>query len=271
MKKYLSFVMIFVLMIFSTSCKKSTGSVELVIFAAASMTNTLEEIAILYKEQSPNVSLIFNFDSSGTLKTQIQEGAYSDLFISAGQLQMDQLDINASPLANTERLDFVLAGTRLDLLENRIALCVPSGNPAGVASFDDLADKLRHANILFAMGNSNVPVGQYTQRILAYYGLNENVLTNAGKITYGSNVREVATQILEASVSAGVVYQTDAHSLGLEIVDFATVEMSGQVTYPAAVLNTSNNEDEAKAFLDFLQTPQVMAVFEKVGFSAVRP
>jgi len=245
-------------------------STELVVFAAASMTETLQEIAVLYKAAVPNVSLVFNFDSSGTLKTQIQQGADCDLFISAGQLQVDQLDIAANPSVNTERLDFVLQGMRINLLENRVTLCVPQGNPASIKSFDDLAGKLKTANILFAMGNSDVPVGQYTQRIFSYYGLDEKALSVAGKITYGSNVKEVTTQISEASVSCGVVYCTDAFSAGLEVVDYATVEMCGQVVYPAAVLKTSGNVDAAKAFLDYLRTPAAMAVFEKVGFAAAR-
>ena len=245
-------------------------STELVVFAAASMTETLQEIAVLYKAAVPNVSLVFNFDSSGTLKTQIQQGADCDLFISAGQLQVDQLDITANPSVNTERLDFVLKGTRINFLENRVTLCVPQGNPASVKNFDDLAGKLKTANILFAMGNSDVPVGQYTQRIFSYYGLDEKALSVAGKITYGSNVKEVTTQISEASVSCGVVYCTDAFSAGLEVVDYATVEMCGQVVYPAAVLKTSGNVDAAKAFLDYLRTPAAMAVFEKVGFAAAR-
>jgi len=250
------------------SGKKDAQSTELVVFAAASMTETLQEIAILYKAAAPDVNLIFNFDSSGTLKMQIQQGADCDLFISAGQLQVDQLDIAANPSVNTEKLDFVLQGTRLNLLENRVTLCVPQGNPASIKNFDDLAGKLKTADILFAMGNSDVPVGQYTQRIFAYYGLDEKALAAAGKITYGSNVKEVATQILEASVSCGVVYCTDAFSAGLQVVDYATVEMCGQVVYPASVLKTSRKAEVAKAFLAYLQTPAAMAVFEKVGFAA---
>ena len=242
---------------------------ELIVFAAASMTETLIEIAELYKEVAPNVTLTFNFDSSGTLKTQIQEGADCDLFISAGQKQMNQLDKTASAEMNTEGLDFVLEGTRVDLLENRVTLCVPDGNPKGVESFDDLAKKLAAGEVLMAMGNSDVPVGQYTQKILAYYELDEAALAAAGTVTYGTNVKEVTTQVKEASVDCGVVYCTDAFSAGLTPVDYATAEMCGQVIYPAAVLNVSKNADAAKAFLDYLQTDAAMAVFENVGFAPV--
>ena len=242
---------------------------ELIVFAAASMTETLNQIAEMYKAVAPNVTLIYNFDSSGTLKTQIQEGAECDLFISAGQKQMDQLDITADPEVNTDKLDFVLEGTRINLLENRVTLCVPEGNPKDIRSFDDLSDKLKAGSVLMAMGNSDVPVGQYTQKILAFYGLDEEKLAKDGVITYGTNVKEVATQITEASVDCGVVYCTDAFSAGLTPVDYATKEMCGQVIYPAAVLNISGNQEAAKEFLAYLQTEDAMKVFEAVGFAPV--
>ena len=243
--------------------------VELIVFAAASMTETMSKIAELYKEEAPNVTLVYNFDSSGTLKTQIQEGAECDLFISAGQKQMNQLDITADPEVNTDKLDFVLEGTRINLLENRVTLCVPEGNPKDIKSFDDLADKLKEGSVLMAMGNSDVPVGQYTQKILAFYGLDEEKLAKDGVITYGTNVKEVTTQVTEASVDCGVVYCTDAFSAGLTPVDYATKEMCGQVIYPAAVLNISGNQEAAKEFLAYLQTDEAMKVFEAVGFASV--
>ena len=243
--------------------------VELIVFAAASMTETMNQIAELYKAKAPNVTLTYNFDSSGTLKTQIQEGAECDLFISAGQKQMNQLDIAADPEVNTDKLDFVLEGTRINLLENRVTLCVPEGNPKDIKSFDDLADKLKEGSVLMAMGNSDVPVGQYTQKILAFYGLDEEKLAKDGVITYGTNVKEVTTQVTEASVDCGVVYCTDAFSAGLTPVDYATKEMCGQVIYPAAVLNVSKNQEAAKEFLAYLQTDEAMKVFEAVGFASV--
>ncbi|WP_317321187.1 molybdate ABC transporter substrate-binding protein [Subdoligranulum variabile] len=251
------------------SAQTADEPVELVVFAAASLTETLTEIAEDYKAIAPNVTLTFNFDSSGTLKTQIQEGAACDVFLSAGQKQMDQLDAAADPAVNTEGLDFVAEGSRLDLLENKVTLCVPEGNPAGITGFDDLADKLAAGTVLMAMGNSDVPVGQYTQKILSYYGLDEAALADAGVLTYGTNVKEVTTQITEASVDCGIVYGTDAFSAGLSAVDTATAEMCGQVIYPAAVLKTSAHPEEAQAFLDYLSTPEAMAVFEAVGFAAV--
>ena len=247
----------------------SGESMELIVFAAASLTETLNAIAETYSAENPGVTFSFNFDSSGTLKTQIQEGADCDLFISAGQKQMNQLDSTASADVNTEGLDFVDSDSRVDLLENKVVLCVPENGDKGIDSFDSLAEHLKARDILFCMGNSDVPVGQYTQKILAYYALDEEALAAAGVITYGSNVKEVTTQITEASVDAGVVYCTDAYSAGLTPVDEATKEMCGQVIYPAAVLKAAPNAEAAREFLAYLQTDRAATVFESVGFTAL--
>ena len=248
--------------------QETAEPVELIVFAAASMTETLEQIGDMYKEVAPEVTLVFNFDSSGTLKTQIQEGADCDLFISAAPKQMNQLDASKdAESGNEEGLDFVLQGSRVDLLENKVALAVPEGNPAGINSYDDLVAGLTDGNIMLAMGNSDVPVGQYTQKILDFYGLSEEELAGAGHITYGSNVKEVTTQVAEAAVDCGIIYATDAFSAGLTVVDTATSDMCGQVIYPAAVLNISANQEAAQAFLDYLQTDEASAVFEAVGFT----
>lgn len=249
----------------AASSEAAGESVELIVFAAASLTETLNAIAQDYSAENPGVTFRFNFDSSGTLKTQIQEGADCDLFLSAGQKQMNQLDITASADVNTDGLDFVDPSTRVDLLENKVVLCVPEG----IDSFDALAEHLKAQDILFCMGNSDVPVGQYTQKILAYYGLDEEALAAAGVITYGSNVKEVTTQISEGSVDAGVVYCTDAYSAGLTPVDEATAEMCGQVIYPAAVLKAAPNAEAAREFLAYLQTDRAATVFEGVGFTAM--
>lgn len=243
--------------------------VELTVFAAASMTETLEKLPEDYRAVAPNVTLVFNFDSSGTLKTQIQEGAVCDLFISAGQKQMNQLDAADTTGSNEEQLDLVASETRKDLLENRVTLCVAENSDKGIDSFDALAAALKDGDVLLAMGNSDVPVGQYTQKILAYYGLDEAALAEAGKLTYGSNVKEVTTQVSEGSVDCGVIYCTDAYSAGLTVTDYATPEMCGQVIYPAAVMKNAAHPAEARAFLDYLSTPEAMDVFEGVGFSAV--
>ena len=252
----------------ATETKENAEAAEVTlnVFAAASMTETLTEIQKMYKEVAPNVTLVFNFDSSGTLKTQIQEGADCDVFISAAQKQMNQLDKDADPEVNTEGLDYVLEGTRTNLLENKVVLAVPDGNPKGIESFADLGtDKLS----LLALGNEDVPVGQYSEEILTNLGMLDQ-LEQENKITYGSNVKEVTTQVSEAAADAGIIYATDAYSAGLPVVAQADDTMRKQVIYPAAVLNISENQDAAEAFLDYLKTDDCMKVFEEVGFTAVK-
>ncbi len=242
---------------------------ELVVFAAASMTETLNQIKTDYEEQHKDITLTYNFDSSGTLKTQIQEGATCDVFISAAQKQMDQLDASKDNTANPEQLDFINSDSRMDLLENKVVLVVPENNPKNINSFDDLKSKLESGDVLLAMGNSDVPVGQYTQKILQYWGLDEKALADAGEITYGSNVKEVTTQVSEGSADCGVVYYTDAYSAGLKIVGEATEEMCGKTIYPAAVMKNSEHPEQAQEFLAYLSSDAAAKVFEKVGFVAV--
>lgn len=242
---------------------------ELVVFAAASMTETLNQIKTDYEAQHKDITLTYNFDSSGTLKTQIQEGATCDVFISAAQKQMDQLDASKDKTANPEQLDFINSDSRMDLLENKVVLVVPENNPKNINSFDDLKSKLESGDVLLAMGNSDVPVGQYTQKILQYWGLDEKALADTGKITYGSNVKEVTTQVSEGSADCGVVYYTDAYSAGLKIVGEATEEMCGKTIYPAAVMKNSEHPEQAQEFLAYLSSDAAAKVFEKVGFAAM--
>ena len=261
----------------NTSTNADTGSAasdsgkktELVVFAAASMTETLNQIKTDYEAQHKDVTLTYNFDSSGTLKTQIQEGATCDVFISAAQKQMDQLDASKDETANPEKLDFINSDSRMDLLENKVVLVVPENNPKNINSFDDLKNKLESGDVLLAMGNSDVPVGQYTQKILQYFGLDEKALADAGEITYGSNVKEVTTQVSEGSADCGIVYYTDAYSAGLKVVGEATEEMCGKTIYPATVMKNSEHPEQAQEFLAYLSSDAAAKVFEKVGFVAV--
>ena len=281
MKKFLSLLLALTLALGLAACGTSntpaasgSGSasgddaepITLVVFAAASMTETLTEIAENYKAVAPNVTLSFNFDSSGKLLTQIEEGALCDLFLSAAPKQMNALDGSLKDDAekNPNGQDMLLEGSRLNLLENKVTLAVPEGNPKGIESFDQLADLLQNGEVMLAIGNSDVPVGQYTQKIFAYYGIDEAAITD--QLTYGNNVKEVTTQVTEAAADCGIIYATDAFSAGLTVVDSATAEMCGQVIYPAAVLKDGQTE-AAQAFLDYLQTEEAMAVFESVGFS----
>ena len=240
--------------------------VELIVFAAASMKETMTQIAEMYKSVAPEVTVTYNFDSSGKLLTQIKEGADCDLFISAAPTQMNAMD--GSLIGDTEKnpdgLDLIVTDSRVNLLENKVTLAVPEGNPKGIESFDQLAELLKGGDVMLAIGNSDVPVGQYTLKIFNYYGIDETAV--ADKLTYGNNVKEVTSQVSETAADCGIIYATDAYSAGLTVVDSATAEMCGQVIYPAAVLK-GDKEDAARAFLAYLQTDAAMTVFESVGFS----
>ena len=240
--------------------------VEVVVFAAASLEATLTEIADLYKEVAPEVTLTFSFESSGTLRTQIKEGAVCDLFISAGQSQMNDLEAGQ----NEDGADYVYADTRIDFVENKVVLAVPDDNPAGIETFSDLAtDKLS----LLCIGNDDVPVGSYSLEILDTLGIDIAQLESDGKVTYASNVTEVANQVKEGAVDCGIIYATDAYTYELTVVDQATADMCSQVIYPAAVMKSSSGEAAeaaAQAFLDYLHTDEsAIAVLEGVGFTVL--
>ena len=243
------------------------GPVEVVVFAAASLEASLTEIADLYKEVAPQVALTFNFDSSGTLRTQIKEGAVCDLFLSAGQSQMNDLEAGR----NEDGADYVYSDTRIDFVENKVVLAVPGDNPKDIQTFSDLAtDKLS----LLCIGNEDVPVGAYSLEILDTLGIGLAQLEAEGKVTYASNVTEVANQVKEGAVDCGIIYATDASTHGLTVVDQATENLCGQVIYPAAVMKSGSGaaaEAAAQAFLDYLHTDEsAIAVLEGVGFTVLR-
>ena len=280
MKKLISLLLALVMALSLAACGNKTDdktngddqqtsdeTVELTVFAAASLTESLTAIGEKYMAENQNVKLSFNFDSSGKLLTQIKEGAVCDLFISAAPKQMNALDGTLKDNAdkNPDGLDMLAAGSRIDLLENKVALAVAEGNPKDIDSFDKLAELLKSGDVKLAIGNSDVPVGQYTQKIFTYYDIDENAV--ADKLTYGSNVKEVTTADSESTVDCGIIYASDAYSAGLTVAATATADMCGQVIYPAAVLNTSAHQEAAAAFLTYLQGAEASAEFEAVLFT----
>ena len=274
MKKTIAFLLAVMMLFALAACgnDKAQAEVEaaeaeeitLYVFAAASMTETLDQIIELYKAEAPNVTIVPTYDSSGTLKTQIEEGAECDLFISAAQKQMNQLDAaKDAEGGNTDGLDFVLSDSRVNLLENKVVLAVPDENKANIQSFEDLGtDKLT----LLCIGNEDVPVGAYSEEILTTLGILDT-LKASNKLTYGSNVKEVTTQVKEGTVDAGIIYATDAFSADLTVVAQADSALCRQVIYPAAVMKNTQHEEAARDFLAFLQSDAAMQVFQSVGFA----
>jgi molybdate transport system substrate-binding protein len=233
-------------------CRKKQEPVTLNVFAAASLTESLNEIAALYKTKNPAITLSFNYDSSGKLQTQIENGAEADLFISAAVKQMNTLVDGG----------FVDTATKKDLLLNRVVLIVPGNSGKGIVSYNDVStDKVS----LIALGNSAVPCGQYAEEIFKSLGIWDAIQS---KISFGDNVKEILSQVESASVDAGVVYSTDVATAkgDVKIAADAPAGSHAPVVYPAAVLKNTKDNNAAKAFLAYLSAPEAVAVFEKIGF-----
>lgn len=245
-----------------TNEQTSGEKTELYVFAAASLTESLEEIKAAYEEENPHVEIIYTFDSSGTLKTQIEEGAYADIFISAAQKQMNALDPEKNPEAKDKVID---SASRVDLLENKVCLVVPKGSQKDIKTFEDLnSDRVE----TIALGNSDVPVGQYSEEILRNLGSWDAI---QGKVTFGSNVKEVTTWVAEGVVDCGIIYKTDAYSAGLDVVyEEDGSHLDTPVVYPAALLQGSENPEEAGKLLVYFQGPEAMEIFQAVGFSPAK-
>lgn len=232
----------------STDYKKDS---KLTIFAAASMTDVLEELKVEFQKENPDSEMTFNLDSSGTLKTQIDSGAKADVFISAAKKQMNELEEEGK----------IEKDTRIDLLENLVTLVVSKKSDKDIKDFKDLTKE----NVeKIALGNSDVPVGQYSEEILKNIGIWDKI---QDKITFGSNVREVTTWVSENTVDCGIVYKTDAIIEDLDIVKVADDSiLKNKVIYPAAVVKDSQNKELAKKYLRFLQSKKASKIFEKYGF-----
>lgn len=226
--------------------------VTLNVFAAAGLTEALNEIAVLYKAEKPEVTLSFNFNSSGMLQTQIENGANADLFFSAGQSQMNALAGK-----------YIDDATRRDLLINRIVLIVPQGSTKGIASFEDcLTDKVS----LIAFGNLGTPLGQFAEEIFKH--LNGWEIVSA-KASLGSTVKEVLSQVESKSVDCGIVWATDVGNNRVTVVADAPVGSVRTSVFPVAVIKDSPSAQAAKEFLDYMSTPQAVDVFERIGFKVV--
>jgi len=227
-------------------------SVELFISAAASLTDVLKSLSTAYAAKAPNVKLTFTFGASGALQTQIEEGAPSDIFMSAAQKQMDALD----------KKSLLLEGTKKNLLVNKVVLITPKSSTKNIKSFADV-NTSKVAKI--ALGEpKSVPVGQYSEEVFTYLKCLKEVKSKA---VYGSDVRQVLTWVESGDVDCGIVYATDAATSDkINVVAEAPSGSHKPVVYPVAVLKSSKQAAAAKSFLDFLSTDEAKAIFVKSGF-----
>lgn len=235
--------------------KADLGEQSILVAAAASLKNAYEdELIPMFEEQYPGVTVEGTYDSSGKLQTQIEEGLEADVFMSAATKQMKALDEEG----------MIASDTIVNLLENKIVLIVPAGSDSKIDSFEKIGDA---ASI--ALGDpESVPAGQYAKEALTNLNVWDSI---QDKVSFGTNVTEVLNQVAAASADAGIVYATDATSKADQVTVVAEApegSLEKKVIYPVAVVKATTHEDAAKAFVDFLQTPEAIAVFESYGFVA---
>ncbi len=231
---------------------KEAESVELLIAAAASLQNAMEEIKPLYEAANKGVTLTFTFGSSGALQEQIEQGAPVDVFMSAALKQMKAL----------EEGGLILEGSQKELLENKVVLIVPNDSTLDITSFEDITK----AETIALGDPASVPVGQYSEEIFTSLGMLDKVKEKA---TYGKDVTEVLTWIATGNADAGVVYATDAKSSAdVKVVAEAPEGSVSKAIYSVAVVKDSKVQDAAKTFVDYLASDEAIGIFQKYGFIA---
>ena len=234
--------------------KADLGEQSILVSAAASLKNAYEdELIPMFEEQYPGVTVEGTYDSSGKLQTQIEEGLAADVFMSAATKQM-------TALKDENLID---AGSIVDLLENKIVVIVPADKKDSITTFEQIADVET-----VALGDpESVPVGQYSKEALTNLNLWDTV---SAKTSFGTNVTEVLNWVAEGSADAGIVYATDAATTDKVAVVAEAPEgsLEKKVIYPVGMVAASEHSEEAKLFIEFLQSEEAMAVFEEYGFSA---
>jgi len=238
-----------------TTLPAYSQSANLLVSAAASLRDVLEEIRPLYQKATPGVKLTFNFGASGALLQQIEQGAPVDVFISAANRQMDTLDQKGQ----------LGPGTRSNLASNRLVLIVPKNSKA-VSNFQSLT---RSDVKRISIGEPrSVPAGQYAEQVLQKLKLLDAVKS---KFVYANNVRQVLAGVESGNADAGIVYTTDARiSDQVRIVAIADTALHSPIVYPMAALKQSKNQNAARSFLKFLSSQEAKRVLRKYGFIVPR-
>lgn len=249
-----TFTFMTVVPIFSQQPIQAQPSANLLVSAAASLKDSLEEIKSVYQKINPNLKVNYNFGGSGALQQQIENGAPVNVFISAGKKQMDAL----------QSKELIIDDTRRDLLTNRLVLIVP--NNSDITTFQQLA--LPQVQKIAIGEPRSVPVGEYTQEVLKKLGLFEQIKS---KFVLANNVRQVLAAVESGNANAGVVYITDAKTSKLvKVVEIAPENLHSPIIYPVAVLKNSKSISAAKQYVQFLSGKQARAIFEKYGFGIAK-
>lgn len=238
-----------------TQAKDTLEATELNIQAAASLKYSMDELIADWNKEHSSVTIKANYDASGTLAEQIKQGAPADLFISANQSKMDDVD----------KAGMVKENTRKDFLENELVLIVPADSKLSISKLDDLtSDNVKK----IAVGEPNaVPAGKYAQESFESAKISDKV---AAKLVQGKDVTQVLTYVASGDVDAGLVYKTDALTQPDKVKIVSVVEGHKKVIYPAALLKDSKSPTQAEAFFKFISSDKAQAVFEKYGFKLVK-
>lgn len=254
MRKWISFILLAALVSIMAGCQNSNSNSNetLTLSVAASLTDCMNEIEKAFHEVYPNIDLQFNFGASGTLQKQIEQGAPVDIFFSAGMKQMNAL--KDAGLLDEESIK--------EVLNNRLALIVPKDSLKKI-KFDTLTGAEVEK---IAVGEpESVPAGQYTLQVFDALGITN---TLQSKLVYAKDVREVLTWVETGNVDAGIVYETDAKiSEKVSVCDLADESLHDAITYPVAIIKSTEHLESAKKFEDFLMTQDAKAIFEKYGFT----
>lgn len=240
----------------STEDSKTPPKTEIVISAAASLKEVMEEIKPLYQEQYPQVAITYNFAASGTLQRQIEQGAPVDVFISADRAKIKTL----------QQQGLLESDTISNLLQNKIVLITRRDNNLAINSFADLTQEEIE---IIALGEPlSVPAGKYAQEVLNYFQIAEQI---KNKAVYGKDVRQVLNYVATGNADVGLVYLTDAKigSNRVKIIAIAPLQAHSTINYAIAVTQDSHDTQAAKEFIEFLDTIEAQQIFIKYGFIPV--
>lgn len=262
LKKFRVVLMLLCCSLFLVGCgnKSSENSVseekqpvELNISAAASLKEVMADLETAYNKVADNVTLVVNYGGSGSLQQQIEQGAPCDLFISAGQKQMNTL----------KEKGLLVDETTKDLVQNELVLITAKG--VEIKSFDDLKNSdIKH----IAVGDpGSVPAGKYADEVLVNTGIKDSI---SDKLVFAKDVKEVLAWVASGNADAGFVYLSDAlNNSNVNVVkNVPEVNEHSPIIYPVSVIKDSKNIEEAKKFEDFLFTEEAQKIFEKYGYKA---